>query len=166
MDSEDQLVCRWETSSEQETEEIGGRLAGLLGPGSLVLLEGDLGAGKTVIARGVVRGMGVDEPYITSPTFTLMNTYTQGMVPVYHFDLYRLALPDELGLTGTDEYLEGDGVALVEWAEKGGDWIPGDHLTVSLFHQEENPDYRVIELRAFGPRSCEVFHGFRQRYPD
>ena len=160
------LIHSWRSYSELETEQIGGQLATLLLPGSVLLLNGDLGAGKTVFARGVVRGMGGDEPYVTSPTFTLMNTYTKGRLPVYHFDLYRLAMPDELGLTGTDEYLEGDGVALVEWAEKGGDWIPTDHLALELIHQDDNPDLRIIEMRAVGPSSMEVFNAFRQRYPD
>ncbi|MBF0193587.1 MAG: tRNA (adenosine(37)-N6)-threonylcarbamoyltransferase complex ATPase subunit type 1 TsaE, partial [Magnetococcales bacterium] len=109
---------------------------------------------------------GGDEPYVTSPTFTLMNTYTKGRLPVYHFDLYRIAMPEELGLTGTDEYLEADGVALVEWAQNGGDWIPADHLTLELIHQDDDPDLRIIEMRAVGPRSVEVFNAFRQRYPD
>ena len=160
------MVCRWQTCSELETEQIGRLLSSVLLPGSLILLNGELGAGKTVFARGVIRGVGVDDPYITSPTFTLMNTYPQGRVPVYHFDLYRLALPDELGVTGTDEYLEGAGIALVEWAEKGGDWIPEDHLTALLLHNDKIPDSRIVELRAVGPRSREVFDAFRQRYTD
>ncbi|MBF0453870.1 MAG: tRNA (adenosine(37)-N6)-threonylcarbamoyltransferase complex ATPase subunit type 1 TsaE [Magnetococcales bacterium] len=152
--------------SELETQQLGERLSPFLIPGCVVELNGELGVGKSVFARGVVWGMGVEDPYITSPTFTLMNTYTEGRIPVYHFDFYRLSSPDELGLTGTDEYLDGAGVALVEWAERGGDWIPADRLVVELLHQEENPDLRHIELRAEGPRSREILHGFRQRYPD
>jgi tRNA threonylcarbamoyladenosine biosynthesis protein TsaE len=166
MGVDDGLSCRWKTCSELETERIGRLLSAVLLPGSVVLLDGDLGAGKSVFARGVIWGIGVTEPYITSPTFTLMNTYTQGRIPVYHFDFYRLALPDELALTGCDEYLEGDGVALIEWAAKGGAWIPEDHLLVELRHQEENSELRIVELRAVGHRSREVFVAFRQRYAD
>ncbi|MBF0446785.1 MAG: tRNA (adenosine(37)-N6)-threonylcarbamoyltransferase complex ATPase subunit type 1 TsaE [Magnetococcales bacterium] len=156
--------CQLKSCSEQETEQIGRKISTLLQAGSLVLLNGDLGAGKTVMARGIIRGLGVDDPYITSPTFTLMNTYTAGHLPVYHFDLYRLNTPDELGLTGTDEYLEGDGVSLVEWAEKGGDWIPADHLLVNIYHQEDQPERRLIELDATGFRSREVFDEFKQQF--
>jgi tRNA threonylcarbamoyladenosine biosynthesis protein TsaE len=159
------LYCL-KSASESQTQELGERLAEFLTPGTLILLNGDLGAGKTVFARGLIWGLGEDEPYITSPTFTLMNSYDSGRLPVYHFDLYRLAKPDELGLTGTDEYLEGEGVALVEWAENGGDWIPADHLLVDLLHQEEEPNSRLIKLRAFGPRSREVFNAFRQHHTD
>ncbi len=151
----------WQTDSDAETAGLGRLLAEVLKPGSLVLLQGDLGAGKTVFARGV----GVDDPYITSPTFTLMNSYTEGRVAVYHFDLYRLACPDELGLTGTDEYLEGDGVALVEWAQKGGDWIPDDHLIVELFYDDAGENSRIVNLRATGPRSKEVFDALQRRHP-
>jgi tRNA threonylcarbamoyladenosine biosynthesis protein TsaE len=160
------LIKRWQTDSEIATEQIGNQLAKVLQKGAVVLLNGELGAGKTVLARGIVRGMGGDEPYVTSPTFTLMNSYTQGRLPVYHFDLYRLALPDELGLTGTDEYLEGGGVALVEWAIRALDWIPADHLIVDLYHHNDNQDLRTIEMRAVGPRSREMFNAFCQSYPD
>ena len=162
--ADSESLYSWQSFSEAQTEKIGGQLAPLLTPGTLILLNGDLGAGKTVFARGVIRGLGVDEPYITSPTFTLMNIYA-GRVPVYHFDFYRLATPDELVLTGSDEYLQDSGVALVEWAVKGGDWIPDDHLVVDLSYQSEDENMRIIELRAVGPRSREVFDAFRRQCP-
>ncbi len=103
---------------EAQTLEIGEKLGRLLMQPTLVLLQGDLGAGKTVFARGVARGLGVaaDTP-ITSPTFTLMNHY-QARLDLYHFDLYRLSDPDELIELGFDDYAYGSGVALIEWPEK------------------------------------------------
>ena len=106
------------SSGESQTLEFGKRLGRLLQQPTLVLLQGDLGAGKTVFARGVARGLGVDpEIPITSPTFTLMNHYS-ARLDLYHFDLYRLSDPDELIELGFDEYAYGSGVALIEWPEK------------------------------------------------
>jgi len=106
------------STGELETLELGKKLGQLLPQSTLVLLQGDLGAGKTVFARGVARGLGVDpEIPITSPTFTLMNHYS-ARHDLYHFDLYRLSDPDELIELGFDEYAFGSGVALVEWPEK------------------------------------------------
>ena len=106
------------SSGESQTLEFGKRLGRLLQQPTLVLLQGDLGAGKTVFARGVARGLGVDpEIPITSPTFTLMNHYP-ARLDLYHFDLYRLSDPDELIELGFDEYAYGSGVALIEWPEK------------------------------------------------
>ena len=103
---------------ESQTLELGKKLGRLLQRPALVLLQGELGAGKTVFARGIARGLGVDPKIpITSPTFTLMNHY-QARLDLYHFDLYRLSDPDELIELGFDDYAFGSGVALVEWPEK------------------------------------------------
>lgn len=108
------IVC----SSEEQTLEIGKKLGRLLVQPTLVLLQGDLGAGKTVFSRGIARGLGVDVDIpITSPTFTLMNHYP-ARLDLYHFDLYRLSDVDELIELGFDDYAYGAGVALVEWPEK------------------------------------------------
>ena len=106
------------SDGELQTLELGWRLGQLLQQSTLVLLQGDLGAGKTVFARGIARGLGVDPQIpITSPTFTLMNHY-HGRLDLYHFDLYRLSDPDELIELGFDDYAYGSGVALIEWPEK------------------------------------------------
>lgn len=106
------------SDGESQTLELGWRLGRLLQQSNLVLLQGDLGAGKTVFARGVARGLGVDPQIpITSPTFTLMNHY-HGRLDLYHFDLYRLSDPDELIELGFDDYAYGSGVTLIEWPEK------------------------------------------------
>ncbi len=106
------------SDGESQTLELGWKLGRLLQQSTLVLLQGDLGAGKTVFARGIARGLGVDPQIpITSPTFTLMNHY-HGRLDLYHFDLYRLSDPDELIELGFDDYAYGSGVALIEWPEK------------------------------------------------
>ena len=105
---------RYETRSEEETMAFASRLSPMLAAGDAVLLEGDLGAGKSVLARGIARGMGVEGP-MPSPTFTLMIPYEAGGRRLYHFDLYRLADPDEYYAAGLDEFVGGDGVAVVEW---------------------------------------------------
>ena len=104
----------FETRSEQDTMALAACLAPMLSAGDAVLLEGDLGAGKSVLARGIARGMGVEGP-MPSPTFTLMIPYEAGGRRLYHFDLYRLADPDEYYAAGLDEFVGGDGVAVVEW---------------------------------------------------
>ena len=106
------------SDGESQTLDLGWKLGQLLQQSTLVLLQGDLGAGKTVFARGIARGLGVDPQIpITSPTFTLMNHY-HGRLDLYHFDLYRLSDPDELIELGFDDYAYGSGVALIEWPEK------------------------------------------------
>ena len=102
------------TNSEADTTALAARVAPMLAAGDAVLLEGDLGAGKSVFARGIARGMGVEGP-MPSPTFTLMIPYEAGGRRLYHFDLYRLADPDEYYAAGLDEFVGGDGVAVVEW---------------------------------------------------
>ena len=106
----------YQTRSEAETLRFASALAEMLGAGDTVLLNGDLGAGKSVMARGIARALGVTGA-MPSPTFTLLIPY-QGRIPVYHFDLYRLADPDEFYAAGLDEFVGGDGVAVVEWPLK------------------------------------------------
>ncbi len=108
--------------SPAETEEFGRELAARLQPGDVVLLEGGLGAGKTVVARGIVRGLGSAD-HVSSPTFVLVHEY-RGRCPIAHADLYRLSGPADLEDLGLDDYLDGDFVVLVEWPERaeGTDW--------------------------------------------
>ncbi len=104
------------TTSAEETARLGEAMGPWLRPGDTVLLEGDLGAGKSVLARGIARGLGIDRP-MPSPTFTLMQPY-QGRLKLYHFDLYRLEGEDEFFEAGLDEFVGGDGVAVVEWPDQ------------------------------------------------
>lgn len=124
------------TSSLEQTWEIGRLLGKLLDAGDTVCLYGDLGAGKTNFAYGIARGLDIREQYITSPTFTFVNEY-QGRVPFYHLDLYRLKGPDELENIGFDEYIESDGVTVIEWADRAEDELPVESLSVYLSAVDE-----------------------------
>ena len=118
------------TRSEADTMALATALAPMLSSGDTVLLEGDLGVGKSVLARGIARGMGVTGP-MPSPTFTLLIPY-EGKKKLYHFDLYRLNDPDEFYAAGLDEFIGGDGVALIEWPEMADiDPVPALHVTIS-----------------------------------
>lgn len=144
---------------EAQTLEFGKKLGRLLKQPTLVLLQGDLGAGKTVFARGIARGLGVDSDIpITSPTFTLMNHY-QARLDLYHFDLYRLSDPDELFELGFDDYAHGSGVALVEWPEKlDNPETPG--LWVSLKRLDD--ERRGIELFLKGELGEELIDALQE----
>ena len=111
------------TRSAEETRALGKRLAGRLQPGDVLLLEGDLGAGKSELTRGIAGGLGVTET-VTSPSFTILNVYESGRCPLYHFDWYRLESSEELYELGMDEYLGGDGIAVVEWPGRCPDAVP------------------------------------------
>jgi len=117
------------THSAAETRALGARIAQELKAGDVVLLEGELGAGKSEFARGVAGGLGVTET-VTSPSFTILNVYESGRVPLYHFDWYRLESAEELFEMGLDEYLGGDGIALVEWPGRCPEAVPEKHLTI------------------------------------
>lgn len=135
------------TSSVEETQTVAGALAGAVQPGSVVALDGDLGAGKTHFTQGLARTLGVAEA-VTSPTFNLVAEYHEGRIPLYHFDLYRLDSPDQLEDLAFYEYMEGDGVSCVEWASKFPDELPEDRLEV--FIAVEGECTRSIRARAFG----------------
>ncbi len=125
------------TNAEQETESLGKRLGDLLFPGAVLLLDGDLGAGKTAFARGVARGLGVTSP-VQSPTFTILLAHS-GRLPFYHFDLYRIESEEELLDIGIEECLDDEGVTLVEWAEKFQGFFDTPSMSISIARgQEEN----------------------------
>ena len=139
---------RYTTRSEADTMNFARRLAPMLAPGATVLLNGDLGAGKSVLARGIARGMGVEGP-MPSPTFTLLLPYEgKGGRKLYHFDLYRLSDEDEYFAAGLDEFIGGDGVAVVEWPEMAGiDPVPA----LSVFIERGADDTaRVIDIENDG----------------
>ena len=135
------------TNSPQETRALGRRLAGKLQAGDVLLLWGDLGAGKSELTRGIAEGLGVTAT-VTSPSFTILNVYDDGRVPLYHFDWYRLNSADELYEMGMDEYLGGDGVAVVEWPSQCEEAIPETYLSVGLAPVGENE--REITLTPVG----------------
>lgn len=116
--------------SPEQTQRLGARLGELLSPGDVILLEGGLGAGKTVFAQGVAMGLGIEEP-VTSPTFTLIHEY-QGRVPLYHVDLYRIGGAVEAADLGLEDYLYGDGITLIEWPERAAGILPRAYIVVAL----------------------------------
>ncbi len=135
--------------SREETTALGEALGRRLQPGDVVVLRGTLGAGKTVLAQGVGRGLGVREAVI-SPTFTLLREYYSGRLPLYHVDAYRLAGPAEAHTFGLDEYLYGDGVTVVEWGERVEPLLPPERLEVELVYGARGE--RQITLVARGSR--------------
>jgi tRNA threonylcarbamoyladenosine biosynthesis protein TsaE len=132
------------------TEAFGRRLGDLLFPGAVVALVGPLGAGKTHLTRAIAEGLRVANPAaVNSPTFVLIQEYP-GPVPVYHFDTYRLSGPREFAELGVEEYFAGDGVCIIEWADKVSDVLPVDHLRVEI--APTGPSTRRFQLMATGPR--------------
>jgi len=134
------------TRSEADTMKFAACLAGMLAAGDTVLLNGDLGVGKSVIARGVARGLDIHGP-MPSPTFTIMIPY-EGRKKLYHFDLYRLSDPDEYYAAGLDEFVGGDGIALVEWPEMA-ELEPRPCLDMHIFRTED-VETRRIEIENHG----------------
>ena len=142
-----------ETSSAAETRALGEELSSSLRPGDVVVLEGELGAGKSELARGIARGLGVRET-VTGPSFTILNVYESGRYPLYHFDWYRLESADELYELGMDEYLGGDGIAVVEWAERCPEAVPENTIRITLDVTGEE-SRRIQILRREYETSCD-----------
>ena len=120
--------------NEEKTREIGSKLGELLTPKSVICLIGDLGAGKTTMTQSLARALGVDD-YITSPTFTIVNEY-EGRMPLYHFDVYRIGSSEEMYDIGFDEYIDGDGVCIIEWANLIEDILPDEYLYIELKYKD------------------------------
>ena len=118
------------TNSPEETEALGAALAKVLAPGTVIAYRGDLGAGKTAFTRGLARGLGCRE-LVTSPTYTIVNEYLGGRLPLFHFDMYRLASSDDLWDIGWEDYLERGGICAVEWSENVEDAME-DALSVTI----------------------------------
>lgn len=147
------------TSSPEQTRRIGELLGARLGPGDTVCLYGDLGAGKTSLSYGIAQGLEVQTRYITSPTFTFVNEYA-GRAPFYHIDLYRLKDPGELENIGFEEYIDSDGVTVIEWAERAENALPVERLSVYLSFVSENS--REIGFLAEGERYEKMLEQVRQ----
>ena len=136
------------TKSTAETRALGEKIAARLQPGDVLLLEGGLGAGKSELTRGLARGLGVTET-VTSPSFTILNVYESGRCPLYHFDWYRLESAEELYELGMDEYIGGDGIAVVEWPGQCPEAVPEGAMRIRLEAVGENE--RKIEIGALKP---------------
>lgn len=135
-------------TSADQTMAIGEKLAPLLAPRDLILLDGDLGAGKTTFTKGLGKGLGIKRP-IKSPTFTIIREYQSGRIPLYHMDVYRLEQGggDDLGL---DEYFNGDGVNVVEWSKFVADQIPANYLRI-IFRRDDSKGDNVRTI-SFDPK--------------
>lgn len=132
------------TNGEEETEALGSRLGERLTPGAVVAYTGDLGAGKTAFTRGMARGLGITDR-VTSPTFTIVNEYDGGRLPLFHFDMYRLSSSEELFEIGWEDYLARGGVCAVEWSENVEDALEEDTIRVEIRRGEgDNQRYIVI----------------------
>ena len=138
-----------ETHTPEETFALGKKLGELASPGDVLCLDGGLGAGKTVFAKGFACGLGIPEP-VVSPTFTILQVYTSGRIPLYHFDVYRIEDPEEMREVGFEEYLYGDGASLVEWSELVPEFIPDSARHVVIQRVPERGDsVRIIRLSGF-----------------
>ena len=130
------------THSPEETEQLGAALAQQLTPGTVIAYCGDLGAGKTAFTRGLARGLGIREP-VTSPTYTIVNEYLSGRLPLFHFDMYRLRCADDLFDIGWEDYLERGGICAVEWSENVAEAMT-DAIIVRI--EKTGPESRKITV--------------------
>ncbi len=115
----------------EDTFQIGELLGKKLTPGTVICLEGDLGVGKTVFVKGIAKGLGIEEP-VSSPTFTILQEYREGRLPLYHFDAYRIDDPEEMYEIGFEDYLYGDGVCFIEWASQIRELLPADAVWITI----------------------------------
>ncbi len=150
-------------AQERETLRIGRRLGSVLRAGDIVCLRGILGAGKTVLAKGIAWGLGVPVSSVVSPTFVVMREISTKRLPVYHFDFYRLGAADEVAAIGYEEYLYGGGVSLIEWPERLGILSPQDCLHADIAVTGDRS--RSITLQASGERSRELLARFVKNSP-
>ncbi len=150
------------TTSESQTASLGERVARALRPGDVVLLRGELGAGKTCFVRGLARGLGIEESAVSSPTFVIVNVYTKGPASLVHIDAYRLHGPDDLPVLGWDRLIDGMNVVVIEWPERIAEAIPPGGWDVRLEHAGESerrititpPTGRAVEIEA--PTKCRT----------
>ena len=138
------MTKEYTTAGEEQTEALGVRLGQLIQPGAVIAYTGDLGAGKTAFTRGLARGLGIPDR-VTSPTFTIVNEYEGGRLPLFHFDMYRLGSSDELFDIGWEDYLARGGVCAVEWSENVDDALDEDAIRVDIRRGAQD-DQRVISV--------------------
>ena len=150
----------FESTSPEETLELGKRLGAALEPGDVLVLTGDLGAGKTQLTKGIAAAMGVEDE-VTSPTFALEAVHEGARMPLYHFDLYRLHDAEELGDAGVWDVLGGDGVCVIEWGEQFSDELGDERLDVFLTRLDDEAEAgcepaRSVRLEPHGERAAEL----------
>lgn len=138
-----------ESFSREETAGIAFKMAQEAKPGQVYALIGDLGVGKTVFTKGFAEGLGIEEP-VSSPTFTILQIYEEGRLPLYHFDVYRIEEPEEMEEVGFDDYVYGDGVCLIEWAGRIEELLPEETIWILIEKDlEKGTDYRKITAVRF-----------------
>ncbi len=136
----------FESFTPEDTFTIGKKLAETVRPGEIYTLNGDLGVGKTVFTKGLAAGLGIKEP-VTSPTFTILQEYKSGRLPLYHFDVYRIGDPEEMDEIGYEDYFYGHGICLIEWAELIEELIPEEAIAVYIEKDlDKGLDYRRIRI--------------------
>ncbi len=151
--SPDRIGClKQVTHSPDDTQRLGARIAELARPGDVFLLVGNLGAGKTCLTQGIAWGLGIKE-YTLSPSFVIVREL-YGRLPLYHIDLYRLDNLAEIADLGLDEYLYGNGICVIEWAEKGLELLPREHLLIEIDYLADTE--RRFRLKASGQRYREM----------
>ena len=135
-----------ETRSPEETFRLGEELGRKAVPGQVFTLTGDLGVGKTVFTQGLAKGLGIEEP-VNSPTFTIVQVYEEGRLPFYHFDVYRIGDVEEMEEVGFEDYVMGDGVSLIEWADLIEEILPENRTRILIEKDlEQGFDYRKITV--------------------
>lgn len=135
----------FKTESPEETQALGEELGKTLKPGDVIALIGDLGTGKTCLTQGIARGVGIaPDEVVSSPSYILINEYS-GTVPIYHIDLYRLENSEEIAELGLSEYIEGDGICIIEWAERMADGLP--HTCINIYITWEDENTRFINIQ-------------------
>ena len=133
----------------KDTYELGEKIGQMAKPGMVISLTGDLGVGKTVFTQGLAKGLGIEEP-VNSPTFTIVQVYEEGRLPLYHFDVYRIGDIEEMDEIGYEDYFYGEGVCLVEWADLIREILPEQMCRVTIEKDlEKGFDYRKITLEGF-----------------
>lgn len=136
----------YETNSEKETFELGKNLGEQAKAGQIFCLNGDLGVGKTVFTQGFAKGLGIEEN-VNSPTFTIIQVYEEGRIPLYHFDVYRIGDPEEMYEIGYEEYFFGEGVCLIEWSKLIEELMPEEAINIEIDKNlEKGLDYRKITV--------------------
>ena len=149
-------MFKFKSDAPARTAELARRLAGVLRPGTVICLDGDLGAGKTLFVQNLAASLGV-QGEVTSPTFNLMNLYEDGRLPLVHFDLYRLEQEYELDEIGFYDYVENpDGLVLIEWAEKFPECLPEDHIALEI-QRTDVEDERVLVFSLAGSVLQDVY---------
>ena len=133
----------------KDTYELGEKIGQMAKPGMVISLTGDLGVGKTVFTQGLAKGLGIEEP-VNSPTFTIVQVYEEGRLPLYHFDVYRIGDIEEMDEIGYEDYFYGEGVCLIEWADLIREILPEQMCRVTIEKDlEKGFDYRKITLKGF-----------------